>query len=219
MGYNRAAYPQTYFRSSGTCCSVCVHTGAFEHSAQCDRANGIIPEPDPEPDEHGGSDDSSSRRPPMNPPPGSAGGSRDQIGDSPPSYDSLFGNNLEAHAPGRAPVIGQPPRSNPTARPPLTDVSHQSELPRPPEARQSSDVSGFDHYAQSSNRIADERHVLDLLECWKIAMALLPASSGAKKKPLVTAPFDATAAKQYVSATAFKMGQAPLEQSDLVALS
>ena len=98
-------------------------------------------------------------------------------------------------------------------------VPHQSELPRPPEARRSSDVSGLDHYAQSSNRTADERHVLDLLKGWKITMALLPASSGAKRKPLVTAPFDATAAKQYVSATAFRTGQAPLEQSDLIALS
>ena len=80
-------------------------------------------------------------------------------------------------------------------------------------------MSGFDLYAQSDDRTADERHVLDLLEGWKIAMALLPASSGAKRKPLVTAPFDATAARQYVSATAFKTGQAPLEQSDLVALS
>ena len=95
----------------------------------------------------------------------------------------------------------------------------QSELPRPPEVRRSNDISGFYHFAQSSDRTADERHVLDLLEGWKIAMALLPASSGSKRKPLVTAPFDATAAKQYVAATAFKTGQAPLVQSDLVALS
>ena len=170
-------------------------------------------------DARGSRSDSAGLRPPMNPLPGSAGGSRDQIEDSPPSYDSLFGNNLESHAQGRTPVTVRPPRSNPTARPPLTDVPHKSEPPRPPEARRSSDVSGFDHYAQSSDRTADERHVLDLLEGWKIAMSLLPASSGAKRKPLVTAPFDATAAKQYVSAMAFKTGQAPLEQSDLVALS
>ena len=50
-------------------------------------------------------------------------------------------------------------------------------------------------------------------------MALLPAKSGAKRKPLVTAPFDATAARQYVAATAFKTGQAPLAQGGLVALS
>ena len=148
-----------------------------------------------------------------------AHGSRDHIEGSPPSFGSLSGDVLESHAQVTTPVTVRPLRSNPTAHPPLTDVPDQSELPRPPEVRQSNDVSGFDLYAQSGDRTADERHVLDLLEGWKIAMALLPAGSGAKRKPLVTAPFDATAARQYVSATAFKTGQALLEQSDLVALS
>ena len=139
--------------------------------------------------------------------------------DEPPAQQDDPSVYLESRAQESTPVTVRPPRSNPTERPPLTSVPLQSELPRPPEVRRSNDISGFDHYAQSSDRTADERHVLDLLEGWKIAMALLPASSGSKRKPLVTAPFDATAAKQYVSATAFKTGQAPLAQSDLVALS
>ena len=56
--------------------------------------------------------------------------------------------NLESHAQESTPVTVRPPRSNPTERPPLTDVVPlQSELPRPPEVRWSNGVSGFDHYA------------------------------------------------------------------------
>ena len=128
-------------------------------------------------------------------------------------------HSLECDTLASPSVRAPPPRGNPTTRPPLTNVPLQAELPRLPEARRSGDVSGFDHYAQTSERTADERRVLDLLEGWKIAMALLPADAGAKRKPLISAPFDATAARQYVTATAFKIGQAPLAQCDLVSLS
>ena len=205
MRCGRAAYVQTRFREAGICCIACVHSGGFEHSEYCCRADGI----DPEPDEHDNdaTDDDSSNGPPTTPPPGFAGGSRDRSDD-----------DLERDTSATTPVSASPPCGNPTARPPLTNVPLQAEPPRPPEARCSGDVSSFDHYAQSSERTADKRHVLDLLEGWKIAMKLLPADAGAKRKPLVSAPFDATATRQYVAATAFRTGQAPLAQGDLVSL-
>ena len=50
MQCGRAAFAQENFRQSSACCARCVHAGTWEHTEQCNRANGVHPDPDPDPE-------------------------------------------------------------------------------------------------------------------------------------------------------------------------